>query len=573
MTETIFRKLADERKRLQEADRLPPWMITASWQLLKDKYVTPAHPDFRAICNRVAAAAAAHTPDPENWAPKFFELLWKGWLAGSTPVVANMGVSGNSQPVSCSGNTIHDEVWDFYESQKELGCLSQRGYGTSSYLGEIRERGADISDVPGGASGVVPVFRDCVQVAQDISQGSQRRGAWAGYIEINHPDVPELLTYIKNNPEDANIGWIIDEEFIQALQDGDEVANELFKETIALRMMPGKGYYFFRDKVNAANPQMYKDRGLKVKASNLCTEIALFAGLDYTSGEEYTFSCVLSSMNAAYYDEWKGTDAVFVATVFLDCINQEQIARGKKLKGFENIVRFAEDSRALGLGVLGFHTYLQDHSIPFGSLEAHYFNQNIFKELHDESLRASQWMAKEWGEPKWCKGYGVRNTHRIAIAPNLSSSLLAGGHSQGIEPIYKNAYVQSTAAGKVERASPALRKIMKERGIDTRAAAKRIMENSGSVQTEDWLTPHEKQVFLTAFEIPQEDILRLASTRQKYIDQAQSINLFFSADEKEEYISAIHKQAFLDPNIKSLYYVRSEKGVLANVKECIACHA
>jgi ribonucleoside-diphosphate reductase alpha chain len=337
-------------------------------------------------------------------------------------------------------------------------------------------------------------------------------------------------------------------------------------------MFPGKGYYFFRDKVNRAAPKMYRDRGLKVKASNLCTEIALFAGHDYTSGEEYTFSCVLSSMNAAYYDEWKGTDAVFTATVFLDCINQEQIERGRKLKGFENIVRFAEDSRALGLGVLGFHTYLQEHSLPFGSLEAHFFNQELFKELHDESLRASQWMASEWGEPKWCEGYGVRNTHRIAIAPNLSSSLLAGGHSQGIEPIYKNAYVQSTAAGKVERASPALRKLMKERGIDTREAAKRIMENSGSVQQEDWLTEHEKKVFLTAFEIPQEDILRLASTRQKYIDQAQSINLFFSADEDEEYIAKIHKMAFLDENIKSLYYVRSEKGVSLNKGECLACH-
>jgi ribonucleoside-diphosphate reductase alpha chain len=210
--------------------------------------------------------------------------------------------------------------------------------------------------------------------------------------------------------------------------------------------------------------------------------------------------------------------------------------------------------------------------IPFESMEAHYKNLEIFKHLHDESLRASQWMAKEWGEPEWCKGYGVRNTHRIAVAPNLSSALICGSVSQGIEPIYKNAYVQNTSAGKMDRVNPSLLKVMKKKGVYSDAVVKDIIRNNGSVVDVTWLTDDEKKVFKTAFENDQKQIIRLASSRQRYIDQAQSINLFFSADEKEEYISEVHKLAFKDPWIKSLYYVRSENGVNVTKGECVACH-
>jgi ribonucleoside-diphosphate reductase alpha chain len=276
-------------------------------------------------------------------------------------------------------------------------------------------------------------------------------------------------------------------------------------------------------------------------------------------------------MNASLYDKWKDTDAVFVATVFLDCVNSDLIEIGKRTQGMEKIVRFAKKSRALGLGMLGFHTYLQDHMISFESMDAHYKNIEIFKHLNDESLRASQWMAKEFGEPFWCKGYGVRNTHRIAIAPNLSSALICGSVSQGIEPIYKNAYVQNTAAGKIDRVNPSLLLLMKERNIFSEETVKDIISNNGSVQHVSWLSEEEKEVFKTAFEINQLVILRLASARQRYIDQGQSINLFFSSDESEEYISEVHKTAFLDPYIKGLYYIRSESGVNVS-KECIACH-
>ena len=562
---SIYDELGEERKQLQEEDKLPNWVTTAAWQMLKENYLSKDYPDLKSVYIRVARHASQYTNDPLYWETKFFELFWKGYLAASTPVLSNMG-TGVGCPVSCSGGFIKDSVFSFYGSQQEAAVLSKNGFGTSGYLGSIRPRGAKIAGMKGSASGVLPVFKDFVQMSRDISQGSQRRGAWAGYIEIDHGDFFELVNYINKNPDDANIGWNITDAFIARLEAGDKDAIERYQKALKLKMISGKGYFEFIDKVNDQNPKMYKDRNLTVKASNLCSEIQLF------SDEDHTFSCVLSSMNASLYDKWKDTDAVFVATVFLDCVNQDLIEIGTKTQGMEKVVRFAKKSRALGLGMLGFHTYLQDHMIAFESMDAYYKNTEIFKHLHDETLRASQWMAKEFGEPFWCKGYGVRNTHRIAIAPNLSSALICGSVSQGIEPIYKNAYVQNTAAGKMDRVNPSLLLIMKEKNIYSEETVKDIISHNGSVQHVDWLNDEEKAVFKTAFEIDQKQIIRLASARQRYIDQAQSINLFFSADEDESYISEVHKMAFLDPYIKSLYYIRSESGVQVNKGECIACH-
>ena len=561
---SIYDELGEERKTLQDSGLLPSWVTTIAWQMLKENYLSETYPDLKSVYTRVANHAASYTTDKEEWSAKFFDLFWTGHLAGSTPVLSNMG-TGNGCPVSCSGNFLVDSVFDFYGCQQENAVLSKNGFGTSSYLGNIRARGSKISGMKGSASGVLPVFKDFVQMSRDISQGSQRRGAWAGYIEIDHGDFYELANYISKNPDDANIGWNVSDAFIARLDSGDKDAIDRYQKALKLKMITGKGYFNFIDKINAQSPKMYKDKGLTIKASNLCNEIHL------TSDEDHTFSCVLSSMNASLYDDWKDTDAVFNATVFLDCVNQDMIEIGKKTKGMEKIVRFAEKSRALGLGMLGFHTYLQDNMIAFESLEANFKNVEIFQHLNNESLRASQWMAKEFGEPFWCKGYGVRNTHRIAIAPNLSSALICGSVSQGIEPIYKNAYVQNTSAGKMDRVNPSLLKVMKDKGIYSNDLVKDIIANNGSVQHVEWLTDDEKLVFKTAFEINQHQIIRLASVRQKYIDQGQSINLFFSADEDEAYISEVHKAAFKDPYIKGLYYIRSETGVNTS-KECLACH-
>ena len=563
---SIYDELGEERKVLQEEGKLPSWVTTAAWQMLKENYLTVEYPDLKSVYRRVAKHASNYTNNPALWENKFFDLFWKGYLAASTPVLSNMG-TGVGCPVSCSGGYIKDSVYSFYGAQQEAAVLSKNGFGTSGYLGAIRARGEKITGMKGSASGVLPVFKDFVQMSRDISQGSQRRGAWAGYIEIDHGDFHELVNYISKNPDDANIGWNITDDFIARLDAGDKDAVERYQKALKLKMITGKGYFNFIDKINRQNPDMYRDKGLTVKASNLCSEIQLF------SDNEHTFACVLSSMNASLYDEWKDTDAVFDATVFLDCVNQDLIEIGKHTKGMEKVVRFAEKSRALGLGMLGFHTYLQSKKVAFESMDAYYINTEIFKHLNEETTRASQWMATAFGEPEWCMGYGVRNTHRIAIAPNLSSALICGSVSQGIEPIYKNAFVQNTSAGKMDRVNPTLLVIMKEKGIYSEETVKDIILNNGSVQHVSWLDADEKAVFKTAFEIDQKQIIRLASGRQRYIDQAQSINLFFSADEDEEYISEVHKMAFQDPYIKSLYYIRSESGVQVSPKEsCLACH-
>jgi ribonucleoside-diphosphate reductase alpha chain len=562
---SIYDELGEERKLLQEQGKLPNWVTTVAWQMLKENYLSSKYPDLESVYKRVAKHAASYTTNPEEWQEKFYNLLWNGYLAASTPVLSNMG-TGVGCPVSCSGNFVGDSVYAFYDAQKENAILSKNGFGTSSYLGGIRPRGSKIAGMKGSASGVLPVFKDFVQMSRDISQGSQRRGAWAGYIEIDHDDFFELVNFITKNPDDANIGWNVSNKFIARLDAGDKDAIDRYQKALKLKMITGKGYFNFIDKINEQRPVMYVDRNLTIKASNLCNEIHL------TSDEDHTFSCVLSSMNASLYDEWKDTDAVFDATVFLDCVNQDLIEIGKRTQGMDKVVRFAEKSRALGLGMLGFHTYLQENMISFESMEAYYKNTEIFKHLYDETLRASKWMATEFGVPLWCAGFGVRNTHRIAIAPNLSSALICGSVSQGIEPIYKNAYVQNTSAGKMDRVNPTLLNLMKDRDVYSDETVKDIISHNGSVQHVEWLNEEEKAVFKTAFEIDQKQIIRLASARQRYIDQGQSINLFFSADEDEEYISEVHKMAFKDPYIKGLYYIRSESGVNVSKGECIACH-
>ena len=563
----LYEQLGDERKKLQEEGLLPEWVTTFSWQILKDTTISKKYPDLKTVYSRIAKHAASYTNNEKEWEVKFFDLLWNGDMAASSPVISNMG-TGIGCPVSCSGNAVLDSVYSFYASQKEVAVLSKNGFGTSSYLGDIRPRGSKITGMSGSASGVLPVFKDFVQVSRDISQGS-RRGAWAGYVSIEHEDFFELVNYITKNPDDVNIGWNISNQFIERLDNGDKDAISRYQKALKLKMVTGKGYFYFIDRVNSKNPQMYKDMGLKVKAGNLCSEITLFSGL--YQEQEYTYSCVLSSMNATRFDIWKHTDAVFNATVFLDCVNQDLIEIGKRTPGMEKVVRFAEESRALGLGLLGYHTYLQENDIAFESLEANYKNSEIFQHLNNESLRASQWLAKEFGEPKWCKGYGVRNTHRIAIAPNLTSAGVCGSASQGIEPIYSNAYVQDSSVGKVNRVNPTLLKKMKEKGVYSEETIKSIVDNAGSVKDVEWLSDEEKEVFKTAFEINQMDIIRMASIRQKWICQAQSINLFFSSDETEEYISEVHKIAFKDPNIKSLYYIRSQSNVQSDKSECKSC--
>lgn len=562
MSDSIIEELSEERKELQKTGEIPEWYTTQGYQLFKSKYSINGE-TVKGAFERVAKASAEHIkhvmPDAEE---KFFNLMWSGKLAPSTPVMANMG-SDRGCPVSCSGNYVPDNVDGFYTSLREIALLSKHGFGTSGHMSDVRPRGSDIS-IGGKASGITPVLNSHVQVARDVSQGSSRRGAYAAYIDIEHPDFYEVIDGLVTSPDDKNIGWIVCDSFIDKLNSGCPDSLSRYQKTLKTKAVTGKGYYFFKDKVNRASPQMYKDLGLEVKASNLCTEITLF------SDEDHTFTCVLSSLNASRWDDITDDD-IFMATVFLDCVASAFIKMGSTIKGLEKAVAFTEKSRALGLGVLGFHTYLQQKMEPFEGIGAMVINEKIFKRLDEVSKKASEWMGKELGEPEWCWGYGVRNTHRLAVAPNTSSALLCGGVSQGIEPVVENVYLQSGAGGEMERINPVLLDIMRDRKVYSKKTIGDIIDNNGSVQHVDWLSDDEKLVFKTAFEINQSSILTLAGNRQKYIDQAQSINLFFDADAPEAHISKIHKDAFMNENIKSLYYMRSKAGIKASTGECVAC--
>lgn len=557
--------MSEKRKKAQADGLYPEWYSTGAYQMFEQKYLYHAS-GFREQAERIAKTAAKHLKEPEliaEYEQKFFDMIWKGWLSCSTPVLANMGTD-RGMPVSCSGTIADDSIESFYDTLAENAVLTQEGFGTACYLGNIRPRGAEISR-GGKASGVLPVLQDYVTMSMKVSQGATRRGSIGLYLPLNHGDFWEVIHFLESEPDSVNIGWCVYDKDLEALNSGDEEMNKRFKKALKAKLVTGKGYFFFPDKVNRHNPQMYKDQGKEVVTSQLCSEITLYAD------NEHTFTCVLSSLNLGKYDEWKDTTAIFDATVFLDCVASEFIERSEGVKHLQKARRFTIKGRALGLGVAGFSSYLQQKMIPFESLEAHLFNNTFFKNLHDKSLEASKWLAEKFGEPEWCKGYGVRNTHRLAIAPTKSTALLIGGVSEGINPDPAMVFTQASAAGEIERVNPVLLKLMKDKGVYTKKNIQQIVDARGSVQGVDWLTEDEKKVFKTAFEIDQRTVLRLASVRGKWLDQWQSLNLFFAAEEDPSYVAKIHQEAFMDEGIRALYYIYSKAGVVAAKDVCEAC--
>lgn len=560
-----FEDYSKERKELQKRGLLPEWYSTQAWQMFKSKYAVEGEEAVKGRFKTIAYTLSRYmTGQEDKWNDVFFDLMWKGWLSPSTPVLSNTGTTRGLN-VSCSGTYIGDNVDSFYSVLRENALLSKYGFGCSADFSDIRPRGSSIS-VGGKASGVVPVIEMYKYMAENVSQGSQRRGAIACYLDIEHGDFDELADKLLHEPDGLNVGWTVRDSFIERLQNDDEEAQERFTRALYIKLVTGRGYFFKADEANRCRPLMYKDLNLDVKASNLCSEIMLH------SSEHLTYTCVLSSMNLAKWDEWKNTDAVFNATVFLDCVVSDFLAKSAHLPGTEKAREFTRKGRAIGLGVLGWATYLQRNRIPYSSIEATLMNIDFSKMLHDESLRASQWLAQEFGEPEWCRGYGVRNTHRTAFAPTKSTSILMGGVSESVFPDPGMVYESGSAAGGMRRIVSPLYELMVERGVYNKETIDRIVNNLGSVQQEDWMTPEEKDVFLTAFETDQFAILRYASSRQKYICQGQSLNFFVSEDGDEERIAALHTKAFLDPNILSLYYIYSRSGVIVN-SSCTSCEA
>jgi ribonucleoside-diphosphate reductase alpha chain len=563
----IYKQLSEERKDLQSKGLVPDWYTTGGYQLFKERYEYQTEGrSVRGQFERIAKTATKHLegtelhPEAEQ---KFFNLLWKGWLSPSTPVLANMGTD-RGMPVSCSGTVAEDSVDGFYKNLHEVAMLTKYGFGTATDLSNIRPRGSKIS-VGGKASGVMPIIKEHVNAMRNIAQGTARRGAWACYLNIEHGDFNELVEHLLSEPDDLNIGWTIKQTFVDKLNSGDTEAVTRFQRAMKVKLVTGKGYFFFVDKANAKRPAMYKDKSLFINNSQLCSEIMLF------NDSEHTYSCVLSSKNAAKWNEWKDTDSVYWSTIFLDCVAQEFITKAKGVSGLEKTVRFTEKSRALGLGLAGLHTLFMQEMLTFEGFDAHMLSQSIQARIHLEATRATKDMARILGEPEWCKGYGVRNSHLIAIAPTKSTALIMGGISEGINPDPALSYTQMTSAGEVDRVNPVLLDMMKKKGIYSKKHIQEITDKQGSVQHVSWLTQEEKEVFKTAFEINQKAILRLASARSIYIDQWQSLNLFFAADEDPEWIAEVHQEAFLDPNILALYYIYTQAGVQGAKGECEAC--
>lgn len=572
-----YERLSHMRKQLQADGLAPEWMSTASYQLLTgqdylDTAETPKDMYLR-IAKRAAELTEFDIPTYfgyDTWFEAFFDIMWKGWLSPSTPILTNMGNS-RGHPIACSGTYLGDSIVSFYEARKEIAQLTQRGYGTSWCLDPVRPRGSKISK-GGEANGIMQPASGVVQDMKDISQGT-RRGNVGQYLNPLHPDFDELCDQIIADDDGWNIGWNLTDEYNDLYRTDKDRADLIWKKMLKAKMVKGKGYFYFLDKVNRARPKMYVDRGFYVRHSNLCAEIALM------SDKDHSFTCVLSSMNVAKYDEWKNTYAVQLATIFLDAVISDMLIKAKDEPGFERIIAFTEKSRAIGLGQLGQSTYFQMQSWPFGNFQSIQFNQILMKHLDTESLIASKLLAKEVGEPEWMIGYGERFSHRLALPPTKSTAIIQGGISEGIGPVYANVYGQDTAGGTVFRINPVLLPIMKDRGQYTEAVMERIAKAQGSVQGESWLTDHEKEVFRTAYEINQETILLMGSHRQRIMSaggggQGQSLNLYFTAEESEEEISRLHHLAYEDEHLQSLYYVHSlneESTYKVDKSTCSAC--
>ena len=557
------RNFSKERKELQKQGLAPNWLTTQGYQLLATKYLNEGSKSPADQYRRIAKTLSQYVGDnyPEwwdeieywkgkSWEDAFYSILWDGYLSPSTPVLSNTGTN-LGQSVSCSGTYVGDSVYDFYESRLQNALLSKEGFGTSTYLGDIRPRGSAMKG--GEASGAQPVAEMFVDDSKKISQGSTRRGATAGYYPIDGGDFNELVHYLETNTDGNNGGWCLTDAFKERLESGDKDAINRWGQMLTCKTSVGSGYQFFVDKAKRQRPQAYINNNLDVKASQLCTEITLF------SDQQHTYTCVLGSENLRLWFS-RPPMLSFVNTVFLDCVCEDFIQKAKDLKGIEKAIRFTEKGRALGLGSMAFHTLLLDNKIVYGSMESKLLNHEIYSTVQDEATQASQWLATVFGEPEWCKGTGMRNTHLTAIAPNKSTALILGGVSEGINPQPAFVFTQSTPSGEVVRIDPSFLELLKEKGLyvneddlETKKLLSDISGHKGSIQHRPEFTADEKAVFRTAFEINMYDHVDLVDYRQKFVCQAQSCNLFI-ANATGKDISKIYFYAYAKPNIVSLYY-------------------
>lgn len=513
------------------------------------------------------AGAAQKTLGIPGFADKFEDYMSRGWYSLSSPIWANFGLE-RGLPISCFGSYISDKMDGILEKAAEVGMMTKAGGGTSGYFGDLRERGADINS-GGKSNGPVHFMEIFETITNVVSQSNVRRGSFAAYLPVEHPDVLEFLKIRGdgNSIQNLSIGVTITDEWMKEMLAGDKDKRKIWGAIIKKRFESGYPYVFFSDNMNNNSPQVYKDKGLKIHASNLCSEIALH------SSEDESFVCNLSSMNLLHYDEWKDTDAPEILTYFLDSVMTEFIEKCQKLPFMDAPANFAERQRALGIGVLGWHSFLQSKMIPFESFDAKLLNSEIHKLIFEKTQEASRQLALVYGEPELLKGYGMRNVTTMAIAPTTSSSFILGQVSPSIEPLNSNYFVKDLAKGKFTYKNPHLENLLEKYEKNTPEIWKSVLVSGGSVQHLDFLNEEEKDVFKTFGEISQKEVLIQAAQRQKFIDQAQSLNIMIHPKSSPKDVSQLMIFAW-EQGIKSLYYQRGtnpSQELSRNLLECESC--
>jgi ribonucleoside-diphosphate reductase alpha chain len=531
--------------------------------------------------NRVCTTVAGRLDKPEL-AETFFEYIWNGWLCLASPVLSNTGTD-RGLPISCFGIDVADSIIDIGQKNLEMMLLAKHGGGVGIGINQIRPAGANIKG-NGTSDGVVPFCKIYDSTILATNQGSVRRGAASVNINIEHADFDEWIEIREPkgdvNRQSLNLHQcaVIGDKFMRRLENGDSQARSKWGKLLQKRKATGEPYILFKGNTNKNNPPAYKNNALKVHMTNICSEITLH------TDENHSFICCLSSLNLARYDEWKNTNIIYDSIWFLDGVLEEFIQKAKYRKGFDNSVRSAEKGRALGLGVLGWHTYLQEKGLPFEGLLSQYETRRIFSQIKIESERASMALADAYGEPLWCVGTGFRNTHLRAIAPTVSNSKLSGNVSPGIEPWAANVFTEQSAKGTFIRKNPTLESVLEDNEINTNDVWNKILADGGSVQDVKQLDnvligDHDvpvKEVFKTFKEINQLELVGQAAIRQQYIDQSMSLNLAFPSEATPKWINKVHLDAW-KKGIKTLYYMRTESVLRGDIaatamdEDCLSC--
>ncbi len=502
-----------------------------------------------------------------GFSDKFVGYMKQGFYSLASPVWSNFGRK-RGLPISCNGVYVPDRMDGILAKQSEVGMQTKHGSGTSAYFGELRGRGAKINS-GGESSGAVHFMELFDKVASVVSQGNVRRGSFAAYLPIEHPDVKEFLRIRSegNAIQEMSFAVTVTDSWMQGMIDGDKDKRQLWMNVIKKRYETGYPYIFFQDNANNQAPDCYKDQNMKIYASNLCNEISL------PSKEDESFVCCLSSLNLVRWDEIVKTDAIETLTMFLDAVMEEYIQKTESIPFMESSHNFAKRHRAIGMGVLGWHSYLQSNMISFESMEAKLLNSSIFKRIRKSSDRATEDLANRLGEPLYCQGYGRRNTTTLAIAPTTSSSFILGQASPSIEPLNGNYFTKDLAKGKFSYRNPYLKSLLAEKGKDTDDVWISILNSGGSVQRLSFLSEEEKDVFKTFGEISQKEIVIQAAQRQKFIDQGQSLNLMVSPESSYKEVNQLMIYAW-ENGVKGLYYQRSanpSQELARSILNCSSC--